>query len=405
MVDVWVDDRIAAGDDWFEEIQSAMERASAAVLLVSASFLGSRFVTQQEVPALLRKRSEEGLRVIPVLISPCAWQHFTWLSRMQMRPRNARPLSGMRRHNFEQELAAVANDVAEALRPTVGADIVTPGAPPFPGESPVGTPGRQPDRSTRTGSVSTSTDSYPPPDQESASQRRAAVDSQTRDRLGTRAIEIADAASNRVAYGSGSSLARVVIVPVVAEQILDDLTLNRPTVADPLIGIGRDTGLLSQDLGVKLAANGTTGIRLDAGSAGSAGFIAISIDREGAIVVEADVSGSGPLGAMQVDPSRLSELSDRTAAFAPLAWQHFGAGWINEALVTIAIPGAQNRVFGVNSGSTLSLGGAMTLPVTVVAPNPPTLASISDLGSTSLTERLLASVELVFRDARALAEP
>jgi len=35
LVDVWVDDRIDAGDSWYPEIQTALEKASAAVCLVS----------------------------------------------------------------------------------------------------------------------------------------------------------------------------------------------------------------------------------------------------------------------------------------------------------------------------------------------------------------------------------
>ena len=116
LLDIWDDRRIGAGDQWLEEIESAIQRASVAVLLVSASFLGSPFVNQEEVPALLERRAQEGLRVVPVLLSPCPWQHFDWLRKLQIRPLDARPLSGMRRHNFERALAAVADEIADAIR-------------------------------------------------------------------------------------------------------------------------------------------------------------------------------------------------------------------------------------------------------------------------------------------------
>jgi hypothetical protein len=54
-VDPWDDERIGAGENWKEEIESAMDRASVAVLLVSADFLVSPFIKREEVPRLLKE--------------------------------------------------------------------------------------------------------------------------------------------------------------------------------------------------------------------------------------------------------------------------------------------------------------------------------------------------------------
>src|SRR5262249_30019560 len=54
--EVWDDRRIAAGSDWLPEIEQAMHRAVAAVLLISADFLTSKFILSQEVPRLLERR-------------------------------------------------------------------------------------------------------------------------------------------------------------------------------------------------------------------------------------------------------------------------------------------------------------------------------------------------------------
>jgi hypothetical protein len=65
-LDIWDDRRIGAGADWFREIQAAMDRAAVAVLLVSADFLTSGFIRETEIPHLLNRRREDGLRVIPL---------------------------------------------------------------------------------------------------------------------------------------------------------------------------------------------------------------------------------------------------------------------------------------------------------------------------------------------------
>lgn len=73
LLDPWDDRRIGAGEDWRQEIEDAMNRASVAVLLVSADFLTSKFILGEEVPRLLERREKEGLKIFPVIIRPCAW--------------------------------------------------------------------------------------------------------------------------------------------------------------------------------------------------------------------------------------------------------------------------------------------------------------------------------------------
>jgi tetratricopeptide (TPR) repeat protein len=112
-VDVWDDRRIAAGADWLPEIEQAIGRASVAILLISADSLTSDFIRHEEVPRLLERRRGEGLRVIPLIVRPCAWQKVKWLSPIQARPRDGRPLSGCTKHQYEQHLADLAEEVAE----------------------------------------------------------------------------------------------------------------------------------------------------------------------------------------------------------------------------------------------------------------------------------------------------
>src|SRR5437660_665833 len=52
---LWVDTEIRAGDEWHPSIVEAIERSSAALLLVSADFLGSDYIMDQELPMLIRQ--------------------------------------------------------------------------------------------------------------------------------------------------------------------------------------------------------------------------------------------------------------------------------------------------------------------------------------------------------------
>ena len=72
-LDLWDDSRIKVGDDWNQEIENALSSAHAAILLVSADFLASTFITNNELPPLLKKAKKEGVLIIPVIIKPCGY--------------------------------------------------------------------------------------------------------------------------------------------------------------------------------------------------------------------------------------------------------------------------------------------------------------------------------------------
>jgi len=55
-LEVWVDRQIATGREWRPEIAAAIERADAALLLVSPDFLGSPFIVDHELPALVARK-------------------------------------------------------------------------------------------------------------------------------------------------------------------------------------------------------------------------------------------------------------------------------------------------------------------------------------------------------------
>jgi len=80
LVDVWSDTKINAGQLWKKEIEDALGRAAVAILLVSADFLASDFVATDELPPLLKAAEEEGVKILPVILKPCAFTEIESLS-------------------------------------------------------------------------------------------------------------------------------------------------------------------------------------------------------------------------------------------------------------------------------------------------------------------------------------
>ena len=74
-IDCWVDTKLRGGDKWREKITDAIDNSNVAILLVSADFLASDFITANELPPILKNAEEKGTRVIPLIVSPCAFEY------------------------------------------------------------------------------------------------------------------------------------------------------------------------------------------------------------------------------------------------------------------------------------------------------------------------------------------
>ena len=103
-LDVWDDSRIAPGESWLPAIESALDECHTALLLVSADFLRSRFIKGTELPKLLLRRKQDGLAVIPVILSSCLWED-TAIGKLQALPADGIPITAHATDNNERPLA------------------------------------------------------------------------------------------------------------------------------------------------------------------------------------------------------------------------------------------------------------------------------------------------------------
>ncbi|ABW67429.1 toll/interleukin-1 receptor domain-containing protein [Desulfosudis oleivorans] len=102
LVDVWDDTKLIAGDKWREQITSALSKAAIAVLIISADFLASDFIVDNELPPILKKAELEGTLVLPVILKPCRFLREDTLSRFQALNPPDKPILSM--PEVEQEI-------------------------------------------------------------------------------------------------------------------------------------------------------------------------------------------------------------------------------------------------------------------------------------------------------------
>jgi hypothetical protein len=115
LLHVWDDAMIDAGDAWYQNITDAITDSRVAILIVTANFLTSKFVLSEEIPQLLGRHSESGLRILPLITTPCAWKLVNWLAVLQVRPKNGTPLSIGSDNQVDSDLTEFAYEVANLI--------------------------------------------------------------------------------------------------------------------------------------------------------------------------------------------------------------------------------------------------------------------------------------------------
>jgi hypothetical protein len=112
-LDLWVDTRLKPGDMWQTEIADALGQAGVAVALVSADFLASDFVWQQEMPEILEAAKKRQLRLLWVYLSPALWEE-TALKDIQAAHDTTRPLSALSAVDQDETLKSIARAIKQA---------------------------------------------------------------------------------------------------------------------------------------------------------------------------------------------------------------------------------------------------------------------------------------------------
>ena len=96
-----------------------MLSAKIALLLISAPFLTSIFIRNEEVPLLFDKHAADGMLIYPLLVRPRPWEHVQWLAKLQLRPldskRRPKAVSTFTGAAREQVLVDVTKEIARIV--------------------------------------------------------------------------------------------------------------------------------------------------------------------------------------------------------------------------------------------------------------------------------------------------
>ncbi len=112
----WHDRLISAGTAWAEEIDSHLNTAGIILLLISASFLASKYCYSIEMKRALERDNTREARVIPVILRPVDWQAEPALHKLQALPTNGKAVTTWPMPPTYDEAFA---DIAKGIRKVV----------------------------------------------------------------------------------------------------------------------------------------------------------------------------------------------------------------------------------------------------------------------------------------------
>jgi hypothetical protein len=119
LIEIWDTHEIDPGAVWSEAISAAVKEADIAVLLISADFLASEFISEKELPLLLAQHRAEDLVVLPAVVRPALWMHVPGLAETRFLNDPTKPLSSLGESERDVALASIAArivELAEAIR-------------------------------------------------------------------------------------------------------------------------------------------------------------------------------------------------------------------------------------------------------------------------------------------------
>ena len=116
LVSTWVDSDIETGVSWEYQLSAKLNSVDAAVLLVSPSFLNSKYVMEIELPTFHKRLEQGNFRMYWILLEQCNWKNIPLLSEIQAIGSTNEAINDCVSRSDEQcRLIEVANEITRSI--------------------------------------------------------------------------------------------------------------------------------------------------------------------------------------------------------------------------------------------------------------------------------------------------
>lgn len=112
LITVQADIDVSPGEEWEKEISQYLNTAQIILLLISPDFMNSDYCYSKEMVQAMRRHKSREASVIPIILSPSIWNNAPF-AKLQVLPKDAKPVMGSGWHNQEEAFHNVAVGIAK----------------------------------------------------------------------------------------------------------------------------------------------------------------------------------------------------------------------------------------------------------------------------------------------------
>jgi len=109
---IWCDEEIIPGQEWNNAIKQSLLDSDVILLLVSAGFIASKYIWENELSEAIRRHDLNQTIVIPIFLKPCMFANMPF-AKIQGLPQYAKPISTA--DNRDEAMASVVKGIQLVL--------------------------------------------------------------------------------------------------------------------------------------------------------------------------------------------------------------------------------------------------------------------------------------------------
>lgn len=110
-IDEWDDQKLRTSDEWKDKISDALNNATIAILLFSPYFMASDFIINNELQPLIKNALKGGVKIMPVMVRPCATLEESGLADYQAPNGPDKTLIEMKEGEVDRTLKKLVEDI------------------------------------------------------------------------------------------------------------------------------------------------------------------------------------------------------------------------------------------------------------------------------------------------------
>lgn len=114
-VTIWSDEKMVAGMQWQDTILNQLENSQIVLLLISANYLASDFLSNVEMNFISQLADKKDKLVIPIILKPAAWKEVDFLSKRKVLPDGGKPLTEYTRAGRDKVFDEIVKEIEKSI--------------------------------------------------------------------------------------------------------------------------------------------------------------------------------------------------------------------------------------------------------------------------------------------------